>query len=356
MPFKHLSTVCFILLCVCVKAQIDTLKFDTSYYERYKHKLIVSPFVVKNFQAVTLSAPEAADKIRYYANAPLGIGLRVGYDWLAIGASYGTGFIDPDFDKAKGKTKALNLQTTFAAKSLLIDIFFQKYKGMYLRGNDIPSYTNELHYVRPDIESRMLGATASYVFNGKKFTIRPPFKFDAWQKKSAGSFLAGVEYLIGSVKGDSTLIPVAYASDFPQKNITEMKYMVFGPNIGYGHTFVINKHFYVSGLAAFNADIGYTKEYLINAAETFHKRWSFSPNFSFRGGLGYNKPDWQLALSYFTKRIYMNGKAEGSLYRAHNDDFRLSYTKRIHAGKRIPKVVNWAGNIIEQLGLGFLIR
>lgn len=351
----------FLLTTALLMAQNDTikLKYDSSYYERYPHKLIVTPFVVKNFQAVTLSSPDADDAVKYYANAPAGIGLRVGYDWLAIGASYGTGFIDPDYNKAKGKTKALNLQTTFAAKSLLIDIYYQKYKGMYLRADDVPSYTSEPYYVRPKIDSRMLGVTASYVFNGRKFSIRPPFKYDTWQKKSAGSLLAGVEYLMGSIKGDSALIPLFYASSFPQKNIQEMKYMLFGPNIGYGYTWVIDKNFYLSGLATLNADVGFTKEYVTSqsAIQTNDdKHWSFSPNFSFRGGMGYTNERWQLAFSYFTKRVYLNGKSEGSLYRGHNDDFRLSYTRRINAGKRIPKTINWAGNIIEKLGLGFLIR
>lgn len=227
---------------------------------------------------------------------------------------------------------------------------------MYLRSHKLPAYIMDSYYVRSDVQNRMLGITASYVFNGKKFSIRPPFKFDTWQKKSAGSFLAGIEYLMGSMKGDSSIIPSAFSNEFSQKQIDEMKYIVFGPNVGYGYMLVIKKYFYFSALASLNGDIGFTQEKNSTINDTYNKHWSFSPNFSVRGGIGYNAPKWQLAVSYFTKHIYMNGQKEGALYRTQNDDIRLSYTRRINAGKRIPKTINWAGNIIEKLGFGFLIK
>lgn len=337
-------------------AQTDTLKIDTSYYERYKTKLILTPFFVKNITAFSLASPEAEDKVRYYSNSPVGIGLRVGYNWLSLSASYGVGFIDPDYNKAKGKTKVLNLQTTIAARKFLVDVYFQNHKGMYMRAGTVPRYTNDLFYARPDVNTKLLGVTGMWVFNGKKFSARPPFKFDVWQKKSAGSLLAGIEFLSGSAKGDSALVPSAYKNTYPHSQINKMSYMLFGPSLGYGHTFVMNKYFFITGVGAFNADVAYAKEYKTTFTETIDKRWRFNPNISFRGGIGYNKPDWQLAFGYFTKRLFLTGINNENRYLVHNNDYRLSYTTRINAGKTIPKIVNWAGNIIEKLGFGFLIK
>lgn len=343
-------------MAVGASAQTDTLKVDTSYYERFPDKLIISPYLVKNPIGVYLVSPDATDKVRYHSNSPLGIGLRVGYDWLSLSGSYGVGAIDPNFNKSKGKTKRLNLQTTFAARKLLVDVYFQSYKGFYLLAKDIPQYTQADYYVRPDLKSSLFGATGMYVFNGKKFTPRPIFKYDALQKKSAGSLLAGIEFLAGSAKGDSVFIPSAYSDQYPHSSVNKINYMLFGPSLGYGHSFVIGKHFSIMGIASLNADVGYVKEYETGVTEVYDKRWRFDPNLNFRGGIAYNKPSWELAFSYFTKRMYMTGKSNESRYLAHNNDYRIAYTRRINAGKTIPKVVGWAGNIIEKLGFGFLIR
>lgn len=270
-----------------VFSQKDSIKIDTNYYKRYNRKLIVTPFLVKNLTAFSLVTPEVEDRIKYYSNSPVGIGLRVGFDWLSLSASYGVGIIDPDFNKAKGKTKALNLQTSFLARKFLIDVYLQNHKGLYMRADAVPPYTSELFYVRPDVTSKLLGVNGVWVFNAKRFTARPPFKFDSWQKKSAGSLLGGVEFLSGSAKGDSALVPSAYKNIYPHAAVNKMSYILFGPSLGYGHTFVINKHFFITAIGALNADVGQVKEYKTGFTETFDKRWRFDPNLNFRGGIGY---------------------------------------------------------------------
>lgn len=344
---------CILLLSVKVAAQTDSLKFDPNYYERYPYKLIISPFLVKSYNGLALATPGVKEDISYISNSPAGVGLRAGYDWFSVSASYGISAIDKNY-KSKGKTKALNLQTNFMARNFVVDVYFQKYSGMYLRGGNLPAYNAQPYYIRPDIDNKLLGVSASWVFNGKKFSIRPPFKFDGWQKKSAGSFLAGVEYLMGSVQSDSAFIPAAYKKDFAHSNVNKLKYTLFGPNVGYGHTFVIGRHFFVSALGTFNADVSHTQEFSLDNAVS--RRWNFAPNIYFRGGIGYNTPAWEVAFSYFTKRLYLSGMSHDNRYRNYNDDYRLSYTRRVHPGKRIPKAVDWAGNIIEKLGLGFLIK
>ncbi|HAO06328.1 MAG TPA: hypothetical protein DCQ50_04900 [Chryseobacterium sp.] len=337
-------------------SQTNTLKIDTSFYERYPRKLIISPFWVKTPVTYSIAAPGTERTIRYYDNSPAGLGLRVGFDWLSVSAAFRTPIVDPDYHKQRGKTSNFNLQTTFAARKLLIDVYYQKTKGTFLRSDATPPYTTSNYYIRPDIKTNLLGVTGLFVFNGKRFSSRPPFKFDAWQKKSAGSFLSGIEFLTGTASGDSALLPAAYNKMLPEQQINKMTFLLLGPSAGYGHTFVIRKHLFITAIASVNADIGRVKEYTIRQGETPYKRWRFDPNVNFRGGIGYNKRDWELALSYFTKRIFYTGQTNSRRYGINYSDYRLSYTRRIQAGKTIPKVVDWAGNIIDKLGLGFLIR
>lgn len=360
MPFRlHLAytSILVLLMPLFLMAQTtDTLKIDTSYYEKYTRKLIVSPFLVKSVSAFSLSAPGTNDKIKYYTNAPAGIGLRFGFDWLSFFASYGVRAIDPDYSKSKGKTKRLNLQTTFAGRSFLLDVYYQTYKGLYLRADAAPPYINNAFYVRPDAYARLLGFSGMYVFNGRRFTARPPFKYDAWQKKSSGSLMAGFEFFSGLTKGDSALIPAFFSNTQTPSDVNKINFLLFGPSIGYGHSVIIKKHFFITAIGSVNTDVAKVKEYNTLLSEKVKERWCFEPNINLRGGIGYNKPNWEIAFSYFTKRLYFTGENNKAKYLANNNDYRLSFTKRINAGKTIPKVVDWAGNIIEKMGLGFLIK
>lgn len=83
--------------------------------------------------------------------------------------------------------------------------------------------------------------------------------------------------------------------------------------------------------------------------------WRFDSNINFKGGIGYNKPDWEIAFSYLIRRLFLSGKSNENRYLAYNNGYKRSYTRRMNAGKKIPKVVDWAGNIIEKLGFGFVI-
>lgn len=352
-------SILFVLLFCGFKllAQSDSVhvKHDTAYYERYTEKLTVTPYLVKNLTAFTLSSNNTGlAEIPYYSNSPGGVGLRLGYDWFSVGGAYSVGFFDPEYKKGRGKTKAINLSTSFLARNFMVDVYLQQYKSFFLRSDALPIYNTDPYYVRPDIKVGMVGATGSYVFNGKKFSARDAFKLDTRQKKSAGSFIAGLEWVMGKMQSDSAFLPLEYQFSDNRYRINKLQYTVIGPNVGYGYTFVIKRNFFVNAVATLNADAAYTKASIAHS-DLNYKDWSFTPSLNVRGGLGYNKPDWAIAFSYYTKRIYF-GKSNAPLSGVYNNDYRLSYTRRINAGRRIPRIINWAGRIIEDLGFGFLIR
>lgn len=67
--------------------------------------------------------------------------------------------------------------------------------------------------------------------------------------------LGGIEFLPGSAKGDSSLVPSAYKSIFPHVLVNKISYVLLGPDIGYGHTFVIKRHLFITTIGALNADV-----------------------------------------------------------------------------------------------------
>ncbi|ANH83465.1 hypothetical protein A8C56_23015 [Niabella ginsenosidivorans] len=328
-------------------------KYDSTYYERYPHKLAIGPILSKKNTTFAIGSKEQGGPLRYSTNTPTRVGVSVGYDWLSVSASVGLGTLDPDYKKDKGKTKSINFQWSVTGQSVLADLHFQVNKGLYLRGEQDPSFSSEPYYVRPDIRTQIFGVTVRKILNSRQFSIKPPFVFDTWQKRSAGSFMLGGEFVYGSARGDSALVPAGLAQHFPDAAVNHMHYIMFGPTLAYAHSFVISNHFFVTAVASVNGDAAQTFEQ--NTSGDQKTRWYFTPNISMRGAIGYNARDWELVASAISNRFFIGANEKDIHYQNYSDQFRLAYIRRINAGKAIPAAVNWGRKIIETLGFGFLI-
>lgn len=329
-------------------------KIDTAYYERYPYKISVGPMLLKKNSVYALRSKESDFPLKYSTNSATRLGLTFGYDWLTLSGSVGLGTLDPDYRKEKGKTKSINFQMSINAQSVLGDLHFQSNKGMYLRGErDNPAFGNDLYYVRPDIRSQIFGATIRKALNGDKFSIKAPFVYDSWQKKSAGSVMIGGEFIYGNAKGDSSFVPASLSPNFPNNEVNYMRYIMFGPTLAYGHIFVIKQHFFITGVASVNGDLAQTTEKTINNNQT--SRWYFSPNINLRGAMGYNSEKWELVASVISNRFFVGASEKNTSYQNVNDQFRLVYVRRINSGKLVPAVWNWGRKVVEKLGFGFLI-
>ncbi|WP_300601672.1 DUF4421 family protein [Niabella sp.] len=350
--------ICYLfclLLCLKTFAQDDALKngSDSSYYERYPHKLAIGPVLSKKNTVFSANAKGLPAPLRYSTNNATRLGLSLGYDWLSVSASVGLGSMDPDYKKAKGKTKSINFQWTVTGKSVLADLHFQVNKSLYLRHGQDLLPDNGAYYVRPDLRTQIFGATVRKILNSNQFSIKPPFAFDTWQKRSAGSFMIGGEFVYGSAKGDSAFVPSMLAANFPDATVNNMHYLMFGPTIAYAHSFVIKKHFFVTALASVNGDAAQTFEQ--NTSGDKKTRWYFTPNLSLRGALGYNAHNWELLASVISNRFFIGATEKDIRYQNYSDQFRLAYIRRINAGKAIPDVVNWGRRAINTLGFGWLL-
>src|SRR4030095_336866 len=100
-----------------------------------------------------------------------------------------------------------------------------------------------------------------------------------WQKKSAGTFIFGLEAYGGKVEADSTIIPTLVNNEEANRKITELHFFEFGPNAGYAYTLVIKKHFFITGSASVSLDFGQTN--VFDEGGTV-KSTGMSPNSFFR--------------------------------------------------------------------------
>lgn len=128
-------------------------------------------------------------------------------------------------------------------QSVLADLHFQINKGLYLRDQPDPSFGSGPYYVRPDIQTQIFGVTLRKILNSRRFSIKPPFVYDTWQQRSAGSFMVGGEFIYGSARGDSAFVPAGVSGNFPDAGINKLHYIMFGPTLAYAHSFVLKNHF-----------------------------------------------------------------------------------------------------------------
>lgn len=339
----------------CVNAQYRTERYDTTYYMSYRNKLTLGALVLKKNNVFKTDAASAESSLRFRPNSSGHFGFSASHDFIALSATIGIGKLDPFYSSKKEKTKQTNFQLNVTGRRILADIYFQKYKGLYA---DIPNMQttegkNNEFYSRPDIETNLYGTTVTILENPRKFSAQAALLLDAWQKKSAGSILYSGEIFYGAAKGDSAFVPQQLSQQFSNSEISKIKFIAFGPGIGYGYSLIIKKHFFVTGMVLLNADVSYIKQW--KQSDAHHAFWKFNPNLKAKGAMGYNTEGWGIGVSYFSNRLFFKGLEDDTRYLNYNDDFKLLFTRRINAGKTIPKVVRAAGKVIQKVGLGFLI-
>ncbi len=344
----------FIAAALSLHAQYRSERYDTSYYVSYRHQLTLGAIAAKKNTVFKTDASSAESSLKYLSNSPGRLGISGSYDFVGLAATFGVGSLDPSYKRERGKTKQTNLQLSITGRKLLADIYFQNYKGLYVNSAYQIAPAGMPRYIRPDIETRLYGTTVNLIHNSRRFSAQAAFLLDAWQRKSAGSLLYGGEFFYGSAKGDSAFIPSQLKNEFPHASVSRLNFVTFGPGIGYGYTLVVKKHWFTTAMASFNADVSYIKEQNDNQAE--HSFWKFNPNLKAKGAIGYNSEKWGIAFSYVSNRLFFKGMDGDSRYLNYNDNYKLMYARRINAGKTIPKLTNFAGKIINKIGLGFLIN
>jgi hypothetical protein len=276
---------------------------NNAYYTSYD-KIITGRFYFsQKYTSYQYRHDNESINIRYRPNTTLNMGVGATYKWATLNLAYGFGFLNRD--EEKGKTRYLDLQTHLYGRKIIVDAFGQFYNGFYLDKGELTPRVNG-YYLRPDIKVRFLGASGQYLFNHEKFSYRASFLQSEWQKKSAGSLLVGLEFFLGRTKADSAMVPSTLSGQTEETNLDQVNFVEMGPNVGYVYTWVIKKHFFLTGQATVSLDYG-TNTMTSNGVNT--RSSSFSPNSSLSFFAGYNSEKWAVSFVFVNKNI---GIASGS--------------------------------------------
>lgn len=221
------------------------------YIQEFPNDFAIWPML--KYRALTFKIEDKKQKdhtIIFYPNNDLKMGAGFYLFDLSFEISFSVPI--PIRDEAIfGKSKATDLEINMLSKALGIDLYYQKYSGFYKNDEDVKVPPSEVYPQRPDLSSRNLGASAFYVWNNKKFSIRSSYNYADRQKKSAGSFILYGTVNSFKVDGDSAILSTSNQRDLGKgSDFSHLRYTTISIAPGYSYNLVL-KRVFINGLFAF---------------------------------------------------------------------------------------------------------
>lgn len=303
---------------------------DEKYYEMFPEKLTARLYLSQKYLQFTIPSANNKDEVEYTDNAKKNLGIGVTWHNYSLNLFYGFGFLNTQTE-ARGKTSGLNLQFHLYPHKWAIDLLGAFPKGNYLSPKGYAAANSNSYYYRPDVKMSLIGVSAYKVPNKEKFSYRAAIVQNEWQKKSAGSFLYGGEAFIGTVQGDSALVPKAVQNNYSQLGIKKISFFRIGPGAGYAYTFVIDQHFFIMTSLIGNYNFTSTRE---ETASGTSKKTAFNPSIVYKAGIGYNSDTWALVASLTGSNWWLEGGTTTKDYTLPTGAVRISLSKKFDVHKK----------------------
>ena len=230
---------------------------DTSYIENYGDKFTLKLIGVNKYNYFKVKDSKNDVSAKFRPDRKLNLGLGIAYKWFAFDLAFNFGIgEDSDFQNST----ILDISGTIFSSKQFVNASYQYYYGYQMtkiKGIDAEELPNSS--IRDDIRTVNFGLQYFFAFNYDKFSLKAPFIHNEMQKKSAGSFLLGVEFGIYSLSADSAIIPLEIHSYFDENlHLTDLNSTNVSFGFGYIYTFVFQKYFYatLSFIPAFGINLG----------------------------------------------------------------------------------------------------
>lgn len=316
---------------------------DSLFVNTYEQELTGRLYLSQKYTSISLGGGNEYPGFRYKPNTTLNLGVGATYRSFSLNLAYGFPGLNGDGSQ-RGKTKYLDLQSHFYSKKWVVDLFGQFYHGYYLTPkNYVPGFPE--YYIKPDLKVRLTGISGYYIFNPNRFSYRAALIQNEWQIRSAGTFLAGLEFNYGILKDGQTIVPEEIRAAFPQGNVQRMRFINFGPGIGYAYTFVYKKNWFITGSLTASLTVDFSKEQYLSE---YKNNLSVSPNFLYRIGAGYNSRRWACIFSLVNNTVSVVGEANTKAYVFRTGNYRLTLAKRFPRKKKVRQILDPIDKVMDQ--------
>jgi hypothetical protein len=323
---------------------------DSSYVRSFRSQPHLTFEFARRRQKIDIRNPNLDTfLLRYEANTRTNFLVSFDYKWLSLSLglfSFGASEAD-----RKGNSSQFSLRASYNGARWWNSNFYQSYTGFFLT-NPLSSYPNwnpttDQYPQRPDVKTSTFFSNLYYCFSPTNFSYRAALWQLDRQEKSAGSFLAGASMRFYSLISDSgiTLIPPSQIPLFDSQSlIVSQRVSNFSLNVGYVHTFVYQKSwfltvYFVPGLSLQN---GY---YQPQGMQIRSDRSKVTGTSEFRIILGYNGDKWYGGISSYSIS-YAGSKNVGTWIDNNYNWFRLFWGVRLSPPERSNN-----GGLLDKIGL-----
>lgn len=314
---------------------------DTAYIRSYDQEITGRIYLSQKYTSIQVPGTSSIPSFRYRPNTTLNLGVGATYRSFSLNLAYGFPGLNGDGSE-RGKTRYLDMQAHLYGRKWVIDFYGQFYKGYYLSPRDYIAGQDGF-YIRPDIRVRLIGASAYYAFNNRRFSYRAGLIQNEWQTRSAGTFLLGGDVHYGIINSDSLIIPVEIAARFPQGKVKRLRFINIGPGGGYAYTFVYKRNWFATGSLTVNLPIDFGRE---STHEGDVDKISFSPNFTYRVALGYNSRRWVYTASLVNSTVTTEGKSNEGVYAIRTGNYRLTVARRFTLSRKVRKAIKPVSDVL----------
>ena len=311
---------------------------DTNYIRNYYKDLVVRIYGSNKYNTFKIIDNRYDMHINYRPYTQKNIG--VGFNYKFIGLNIGYAFPIFNNDTAKyGRTHYEDLQLHLYLHKFLIDFYTQFYRGFYLVdpasalngqqiGND--------YRIRPDIHTNEITVIFQYNFNYKRFSYRAAYVQDEYQKKSAGSFIAGGGISHIGITADSSFLPndIKYPGFFNGNPYNQTSINSITANGGYAYTYVYKQRYFAT--ASIYGGLGFNYTTLSNTlAGTTDGRLGPEFNASLHFAIGYNSNEYFVGIHYMGLITESNCFDQHRWQQVNSGNFRISVAKRFKLKRKI---------------------
>ena len=258
-----------------LSARYYKIPYDTNYVVRPAGKWTLK--VRFNQTGNTFHTKGTINSINYKAD--LGTSHKT---TISLGASYRglSAAFSLNPAKMKGIYKDYELNLNYFSSRVSLDFSYQRSEslsGDFIRNNEMRRLESG------DVTMKVVNVAGYYAFNNRKFSFPAAFNQNFIQRRSAGSWLAGISYQGGSIMTCDEL-----KTRNPNAPEVSIKFGHLGVGGGYGYNLVLGKKWLLH-LSALPTIVVYNRNKLIiNGEEKEAKHMRFHMIFNERAAIVYN--------------------------------------------------------------------
>lgn len=217
---------------------------DTSYIANYNDMLALRFVMNTKLNFFQLQDKASEQSALFRPNRGLNLGIGASYRWFALDLVFNTKIWE---DTDMEDSRFLDFQGRIYTNKHFLELKLQYYDGYKIDRVNKLSYNDDAQSVRQDIRSLNMGMQYLFAFNYKKFSFKAPFVLSEVQRRSAGSFIAGLGFNVFVINGDSSIMPSDQFQDINQSLMyNDMMVLDMSIKAGYMYTYVLHENYFFS--------------------------------------------------------------------------------------------------------------